>query len=65
MIYALFLGFPGDSVGKESTYNAGDIRDVGLIPWVRKISWRKKWQPTPVFFPGGSHGHRSLAGYSL
>ena len=32
--------------------------------WVRKISWRKKWQPTPVFLPGESHGQRSLVGYS-
>ena len=31
---------------------------------VRKVSWRRKWQPTPVFFPGKSHGQRSLAGYS-
>ena len=23
-------------------------------PWVRKISWRRKWQPTPVFLPGGA-----------
>jgi len=29
-----------------------------------KIPWRKKWQPTPVFLPGKSHGHRSLVGYS-
>ena len=27
--------------------------------------WRRKWQPTPVFLPGESHGQRSLAGYSL
>ena len=26
--------------------------------------WRKKWQPTPIFLPGKSHGHRSLVGYS-
>ena len=26
--------------------------------------WRRDWQPTPVFFPGESHGQRSLAGYS-
>ena len=31
-------------------------------PWVRKIPWRRKWQPTPVFLPGKSHGQRSLAG---
>ena len=28
------------------------------------IHWRRKWQPTPVFLPGESHGQRSLAGYS-
>ena len=32
-------------------------------PWVRKIPWRRKWQPTPVFLPGEFHGQRSLAGY--
>ena len=36
----------------------------GLDPWVGKIPWRKKWQPTPVFLPGESHGRRSLVGYS-
>ena len=33
-------------------------------PWVGKISWRRAWQPTPVFLPGEAHGQRSLAGYS-
>uniref|UniRef100_A0A452F3B8 T-complex 11 n=2 Tax=Capra hircus TaxID=9925 RepID=A0A452F3B8_CAPHI len=33
-------------------------------PWVRKIPWRRKWQPTPVFLPGKSHRQRSMAGYS-
>ena len=33
-------------------------------PWVGKISWRRAWQPTPVFLPGESHGQRSLVGYS-
>ena len=33
-------------------------------PQVRKIPWRRAWQPTPVFLPGESHGQRSLAGYS-
>ena len=36
----------------------------GFDPWVRKISWRRKWQPTPVFLPGKSHGWRNLVGYS-
>ena len=33
-------------------------------PWVRKIPWRRKWQPTPVLLRGKSHGQRSLVGYS-
>ena len=33
-------------------------------PWARKSSWRRKWQPTPVFLPGESHGQRKLVGYS-
>ena len=37
-------------------------RRRGFNPWVRKIPWRRKWQPTPVFLPGESHGQRSLAG---
>ena len=36
----------------------------GFNPWVGRISWRRKWQPIPVFFPGKSHGQRSLVGYS-
>ena len=35
-----------------------------LDPWVRKISWKREWQPPPVFLPGESYGQRSLAGYS-
>ena len=33
-------------------------------PWVRKIPWRRAWQPTPVSLPGESRGQRSLEGYS-
>ena len=36
----------------------------GFDPWVGKIPWRRKWQPTPVFLPGKPHGQRSLVGYS-
>ena len=36
----------------------------GFNPWVGKISWRRKWQPTPVFLPREFHGERSLVGYS-
>ena len=33
-------------------------------PWVGQIPWRRKWQPTPVLFPGKFHRQRSLVGYS-
>ena len=33
-------------------------------PWVGRIPWRRKWQPTPVLLPGEFHGQRSLAGCS-
>ena len=36
-----------------------------MHPWVEKIPWRMVWQPTPVFFPGESHGQISRAGYGL
>ena len=36
----------------------------GFDPWVGKIPWRRKLQPTPVLLPGESHGGRSLVGYS-
>ena len=40
-------------------------RRTGVFdPWVGKVPWRRKWQHTPVFLPGESHGQRSLAGYT-
>ena len=46
---------------KESTCQCRRCR---FDPGVRKIPWRRKWQPTPVFLPGKSLIQRSLAGYS-
>ena len=37
-------------------------RRPGFDPWVGKILWRRKWQPTPVLLPGKSHGWRSVVG---
>ena len=50
-------------VAKNPPANAGDIRDMGLIPGLGR-SPGGEWQPTPVFLPGESHGQRSLVGYS-
>ena len=44
--------------------SACQCRRCGFDPWVGKITWRRKWQPTPIFLPGKFHGQRSLAGYS-
>ena len=51
------VGFPDNSVGKESTCNAGD-------PWSGRSPEEGNGQPTPVFLPGESHERRSLVGYS-
>ena len=39
-------------------------RRWGFDPWVRKLPWRRKWQPTLVFLPENCHGQKSLVGYS-
>ena len=56
--------FPNGSVDKELACQYRRHRSCGFDLWVRKIPWRRKWQPTPVFLPGKSHGQKSLAGYS-
>ena len=55
------MGLPQWLSGRESTCQCRRCR---FAPWVRKICWRRKWQPTPVFLPGKSRGQRNLAGYS-
>ena len=44
--------------------NLPAMQETWFHSWVRKISWRREWQPTLVFLPGEFHGQRSLAGYS-
>ena len=60
-IYVCMYSFPNGSEGKASAFNAGR---PGFDPRVRKILWRRKWQPTPVPLPGKSHRRRSPVGYS-
>ena len=57
-------GFPDGASGKEPTCQCRRLKRFEFDPWVGKIPWRRKWQPTPVFLPGKSHGQRSLVGYS-
>ena len=60
-LYSCTLGIPWWRRGQRVCLLCGR---PGFDPWVRKIPWRRKWQPTPVFLPGESHGWRSLVGYS-
>ena len=52
----------GASLAAQLVKNLPAMQETQVDPWVRKIPWRRKWQPTPVFLPGKSHGQRSLAG---
>ena len=58
------MGCPGGSSGKEPASQYRRHKSRGFSPWVRKIPWRRAWQPTPVFLPGEFHGQRGLVGYS-
>ena len=55
-------GLPDGPVVKDPPANEGN---AGSIPALGKIPWRRKWQPTPGFLPGKSHGQGSPVGYSL
>ena len=59
---AFVMGFPSGSVVKNPPA-LQEMWRCGFDPWIQKIPWRRKWQPTPVFLPGESHGRRSLGGY--
>ena len=56
--------FPGGADGIEPTCQYRRYKRCEFNPWVRKIPWRKAWQPTPVIVLEGSHGERSLASHS-
>ena len=49
--------------GKEPTSQCRRYKRCGFNPWVRKIPWRREWQPVPVFLPGEFIGQRRMAGY--
>ena len=66
----LSVGFPGSSVvnnhnnKKNLLAKAGErVGRFGFDPSVKKIPWRGKWQPSPVFLPKTCLIQRSLAGY--
>ena len=57
-------GLPRWLSGKESACQFSRCKRCRFDPWVRKIPWRRKWQPTQVFLLGKLHGQRSLVDYS-
>ena len=44
--------------------NLPAMQESRLDPWVWKIPWRRKLQPTPVFLPGKFHEQKNLVGHS-
>ena len=56
--------FPAGASGEEPACHCRRYKRLGFNPWVGKILWRRKWQPTPVFLTEKSHGQMSLVGYS-
>ena len=59
------VSFPGGSSGKESTCQCRRHKGRGFHPWVRKSTWRRALQPTPVFLPGESYGQSNPTGCCL
>ena len=63
MPFIQYMGFSGGTSSKEPACQCKRHERHGFDPWVRKILWRRAWQPTPVFLPGESQGQMNLAGY--
>ena len=57
------MGFVGGTKGKESTCQCRRCKRHSFNPWVRNIPWSRKWELTPVFWPGEFHGQRSPGSY--
>ena len=57
-------GLPGWLNGERIHLQCRRHMSCGFCSWVRKIPWRRKWQPIPVSLPEKSNGQRSLVGYS-
>ena len=62
--WGLILTRQWTSLVAQTVMHLPTMRRPRFNPWIRTISWRRKWQPTPVFLPGKSHGQRGLVDYS-
>ena len=58
LIISLQIGLPRWCSGKEFACQSRRCKIIRFDPWVRKIPWSRKWQPTPVFLPGKYLGQR-------
>ena len=56
--------FPSDTSGKDPTWQFRRCKKQGFDLWIQRITWRRAWQPTPVFLPEEFHGQRSPVGYT-
>ena len=59
-----YLDFSQSFLVAHTVKNLPTVQEMQFDPWVRKITWRREWQSTPVILPGEFRGQRSLAGYS-
>ena len=59
----LLWGFPDGSAVKNLPA-VQETQETSVQSWVRKIPWRRAWQPIPVFLPGECHGQRNLVSHS-
>ena len=60
----IIMGFPRDSLIKNPPANAGDARDMGLIPGLGRVPGGENDNLLQYSLPGKSHGQRSLVGSS-
>ena len=60
-VKANFFGLPRWCSGKESAWQCKRCRRRGFNPWIRKITWRRNWKPSPLFLPGKPHGQSKHA----
>ena len=62
--FRVSLMLPGDASDKEPTCQCRRSKRCGFDPYIRKIPWRRAWQPTLGILPVKSHGQSSLASFS-
>ena len=62
LLAVLSLSLPGSTSGEEFVCHCRRCQRRGFDHWIRKIPWRREWQPTPVFLPEESHSSEEPVG---